>query len=483
LKHIVYRFFKGVIILAGIGIILLAALYLFRSVLIAPHLQRLLENSIESQLGMEVAIGNIGGSYIADFEVTNVATLNPAPAGILVSLELKRLRLSYNLLSILKGLNAFLSNAALEVETAKLEFDLSREDAEPPAPPEADSVGPVFLPQLLPRIRVDDTTVFLRGSDYETVFKGIAVETRPRRQMTSTIQLRVAEWGWVHPAFQAGTTPVSAEIEYSAEKITVKQVMLGESELAELVQIGLKGIPETMPFEAKLHPAGGQLTLDGRLGPSDLSAKIKVEHLDLAQISAIFQPVLALEGMISLKGDISLPLVQPTDLVADLDFQLKRGNIYGLAADALNLQAATKDGKVRLDNLDLRTGGNFVDFRNVSAASQAVFGGDVDGILQTLAGAFSFDCRDIPALISLAGLDLSSEIDAVPAHRLMLDGQIGSGDIIISGGSLTTDSGHLLPSKIPRSRPPWISICRTWRRSAACLRFPIWAGPCRAMPR
>ncbi len=207
MKRILHLIFKGFIILAGIGIILLAALYLLRGVLIAPHIQRFLENSIESQLGMEVAVGNIGGSYITDFEVANVTTVKPAPAGTLVSLELKRLRVSYNLLSILKGLNAFLDDAAVELEAAKLEFDLSRQDVSPPAPPEADSMKPIFLPELLPRIRIDDTTVLLRGSDYETVFKGIALETRPRRQMTSIIQLRIAEWSWVHPAFAGRQNP------------------------------------------------------------------------------------------------------------------------------------------------------------------------------------------------------------------------------------------------------------------------------------
>ena len=450
MKRILHRFFKGFIIFAGIGIILLTALYLLRGVLIAPHLQRFLENSIESQLGMEVAIGNIDGSYITDFEVINVTTLKPAPAGTLVSLELRRLRVSYNLLSFLKGLNAFLDDAAVELESARLELDLSRQDADPPPPPEADAIGPVFLPELLPRIRVDDTSVFLRGSDYETAFKGISLETRPRRQKTGIIRLRVSEWSWTHPAFQAGKTPVSAEIEYTAEKITAKRLMLGGSELVEFVQIGLKSLPETMPFEAKLHPADGQLVLDGRLGPSDLFGQIKADHLDLAQISAIFQPVLALEGMISLKGDVTLPLEQPLDLVAGLTLQLQRGNIYGLAADELNLQAAVKDDKVRLDKLDLRTGKNFIGFRDVSSASQAVFGGDVEGILQTLAGGFSFDCRDVPAFFSLAGVDFSSEIDTVPTHRLVLDGEVDSGDIIISGGSLTTDSGHihLDPSRI-----------------------------------
>ncbi len=448
MKHIVHRFFKGIIILAAVGIILLVALYLFRGVLIAPHIQKFLENSIESQLGMKVAIGDIGGSYITNFEVHKVTTLKPAPAGILVSLELRRLRVSYNLLSFLKGLNAFLEAAAVELESARLELDLSREGGGPPTPPEADGMGPIFLPELLPRIRIDDTSVILRGSGYETAFKGIALETRS--QMSGIIGLRVAEWSWTHPAFQAGKTPVSAEIEYTSEKITVKRLMLGGSELVEFVQIGLKSLPETMPFNANLHAAGGQLTLDGKLGPSDLVGQIKADRLNLSQISAIFQPVLALEGMISLKGDITLPLEHPMDLIADLDLQLKQGNIYGLAADELHLQAATKDGKVRVVKLDFQTGSNFVELRNVSSSSQAVFGGNVEGILQTLAGGFSFDCRDIPALISFTGVDLSSEIDAVPAHRLILDGEIGNGDIIISGGSLTVDSGHLRldPSRI-----------------------------------
>jgi hypothetical protein len=82
--------------------------------------------------------------------VTNVTTLKPAPAGTLVSLELKRLRVAYNLLSILKGLNAFLDDAAVELEAAKLEFDLSRQDVSPPAPPEADSMEPFFFLSCFP---------------------------------------------------------------------------------------------------------------------------------------------------------------------------------------------------------------------------------------------------------------------------------------------------------------------------------------------
>ncbi len=450
MKHILHRFLKGVIILAGIGIILLTTLYLLRGVLIAPQIQKFLENSIKSQLGMEVAVGNIGGSYITDFEVRDVTTLKPAPAGALVSLELKRLRVSYNLLSFLKGLNAFLGDAAVELDVANLELDLTRQDATEPAPPAADAMGQVFLPSMLPRIRVDDTSVLLRGPDYETAFKGIALETLSPRQMARAFQLRVAEWSWEHPNLQPGNMPVSAEIEYTAEKITVRKLMLGGSELAESIQIGLKTLPQTVPFSAKLRLADGRLALEGELGPSNLIGRVRAENIDLAQIFSYFTPKIALEGNFSMTADMTLPLEQPTDLVAALEINLTRGNIYGLAADELSLEAQAKDDRMGLEKLGLLTGENKIEIKDLNTSARAVFGGDVEGMLQTLAGGFSVDCRDLPALISLAGVDLSSEMDTVPAHRLRLDGEIGSGDVNIAGGSLTTDSGHIRlgPSRI-----------------------------------
>ena len=226
--------------------------------------------------------------------------------------------------------------------------------------------------------------------------------------------------------------------------------MLGGSELAESVQIGLKTLPQTMPFEAKLRLAGGRLALDGKLDPSNLIGRVKAENLDLAQIFSFFTPKIALEGNFSMTADMTLPLEQPTDLVAALEINLTQGNIYGLAADELSLKAQAKDDRMGLEKLGLLTGENKIEIKDLNTSAKAVFGGDVEGILQTLAGGFSVDCRDLPALISLAGVDLSSEIDAVPAHRLRLDGEIGSGDVNISGGSLTTDSGHIRlgPSRI-----------------------------------
>jgi autotransporter translocation and assembly factor TamB len=451
LKPAFRRVYKWFIAITVIGVILLAILYLFRSTLVAPYIQGFMEDSIESQLGIRLNVAAVGGSYFKDLVVTNVTTVKPDPGGPLVALELKRLRVAYNLWSLLKGIDAFLAAAAIELDGASLKIDLSPRPETSQVPPKSDLASPIFMPDRLPTIRIRDTSVLLQGAGYRTAFIGVELHTVDARPTASTLQLRMLQWSWNHPNLQGGQTPVSAVIEYSRDHIAIKNLTLAEQQMAESVQVGLKDLPESLTFNANLSLTGGQAALDGKLDHSDLVARLNVEHVDIARLISILKPPgPRLTGMISLKADLGLPIQQPSELTADLDLKLTGANLYGLAADELDLKAAAKDGQMRLEKLDLRTGENLIEFRDVSSASQAVFGGDVEAILQTLAGGFAFDCRDVPAFFSLAGVDLSSQIDTVPAHRLKLDGEIGGGDIIISGGSLTTDGGHIRldPSRI-----------------------------------
>jgi autotransporter translocation and assembly factor TamB len=451
LKSAFRRVYKSFIAITVIAVILLAILYLFRSTLVAPYIQRFMEDSIESQLGIRLNVATVGGSYFKDLVVTNVTTVKPAPGGPLVALELKRLRVAYNLLSLFEGIDAFLAAAAIELDGASLKIDLSPRRDTSEVRPKSDLASPFFLPDRLPRIRIRDTSVFLQGAGYGTDFIGLELHTVDDRPTAGTLQLRMLQWSWNHPNLQARQIPVSAVIEYSRDHIAIKNLTLAEQQMAETVQIGLKALPESLSFSANLNLAGGQAALDGKLDHSDIVARLDVEQVDIARLIAILKPPgPRLTGMISLKADLGLPIQQLSELTADLDLKLTGANLYGLPADELVLKAAAKDGKMHLDRLDLRTGENLIEFRDVSSASQAVFGGDVEAILQTLAGGFAFDCRDVPAFFSIAGVDLSSQIDTVPAHRLKLDGEIGGGDIIISGGSLTTDGGHIRldPSRI-----------------------------------
>ena len=125
LKPKIRRFIKWVTILMVLGLFLLAAVYHFRNALFAPHIERMLEKSIESQTGIRVDIAGIRGSYITDLVVMKVTTLKPAPSGPLASLRLEKLRVAYNPLSLLGGIHRFVADASVELQSAELEFNLS----------------------------------------------------------------------------------------------------------------------------------------------------------------------------------------------------------------------------------------------------------------------------------------------------------------------------------------------------------------------
>jgi autotransporter translocation and assembly factor TamB len=440
LKRIVQRLAKWVAYFAAIVIILLVALYLLRGVVVAPFFQRYLENLIASQLGLSVTIGDISGSYVSELVVTNVTTPKPASAGPWVDLELKRLRVTYSLFSLFNGLNDFLAAAAIELEGVILKFDLVQEETISTS----DGASAFFLPPQLPRIQIRNATVVFQGVDYTTAFRGIEVETRRFRPMTSVMQLRVAEWTWTHPDLQDGTLPVSAEIEYSGEQMAVHSLMLGKREAAEYIRIGLQGLPETIPFNAKFFFAGGQLALDGRLDHSDLYTRINAQQIDLAGIFAIFTPQPpSVSGLVAMKADIVLPQLQLNALAAEIDLNLTRGGLFGLAADELVLRAVAKDGRAQVDLLDLHSGENSIQLKNVIFPMTTVLNGDLTGLLESLTGEFLLECRDIPALFSLAGAAMPPAVDSISAHRLALNGELRHGSVYFSNGDLTADGGYL----------------------------------------
>jgi translocation and assembly module TamB len=444
LKHTVQCIAKWVISVTALGIILLAALYLLRGVVVAPSIQRYLENWIEAQFGMRVDIGHLQGSYISELVVTNVTTLKPAPAGPWVTLELRRLRVVYNLFSFFKGVNGFIADAAIELEGANLKFDLLRGKRISASPSTSESSPSFFLPRQLPRIQIREAAVVLQGSDYTTAFRGIEAETRHSHRLTRAIQLRISEWSWAHPDLQDGNMPVSAEIEYSAEKMTVRKLMLGERELAEFVQIWMQALPEAIPFDARLDLGGGKLALNGKLDHSDLHLRIKAQHIDLVRICDLYRPLqLPLTGLLSMQADILLPQLQPNGMLAKIDLNLTRGSLFGVVADNLVLHATVKDGSLQLDTLDLRSGKNLIQFEEMMVPIRTLLRGDLTDLMAALTGRFSLECRDLPALFSLAKMELPPKVDSISTHRLALTGEIRHGSVTLSQGTLTAEGGYI----------------------------------------
>ena len=51
---------------------------------------------------------------------------------------------------------------------------------------------------------------------------------------------------------------------------------------------------------------------------------------------------------------------------------------------------------------------------------------------------------DVPAVLQLFGLTLAGQDDLIPSHRLILNGRMQDGNLIIPEGRLDADGGHIL---------------------------------------
>jgi len=436
---------KWIAVIVVIGLVMIMGLYVFRGILVAPYIQKIVQDLAESRLGgIRVTIGSIDGSYFRDLEIHDVVTVPPAPSGPLVGLSVGRLKVTYNVLSIFKGVNGFLADTTLNLEDARLDFDLSRHQENPSNQSGAISSPSFFLPEVLPRVRLQNMAIFLRGSGYETSLKGIDLQTRRSEEMSSTADLRIAQWTWHHPVLRDGKVEVTAEIYYSKEQISVRQIMVGRKEFAEFVKIDLKKLPEAIPFETRLHPVDGQLEIDGVMDHSGLRAGVLADNLDLERVSSFFRlPGLTLAGTLSMKAHVLLPQDHPSNLEGDLDLTLEGGSINGFETDRVAIRAKAKNEKLLIETLDVRSGANTIALRGVTAPAETIFQGDFSGLLRTATGEFSLDSHNVPSLLSLLGPDHAAKVATLPPHRLLIQGRVQEGTLVLSKGSLTTDGGYL----------------------------------------
>ena len=96
-------------ILACVGIVagMLASAYALRDALIAPRIAALIQTALGRELGLDVAIGRLGGSLLADIEVEDLRTVTPGTRGPLSSLAAKRLHIRYSISDLLAGPGGF----------------------------------------------------------------------------------------------------------------------------------------------------------------------------------------------------------------------------------------------------------------------------------------------------------------------------------------------------------------------------------------
>ncbi|MBW2440278.1 MAG: translocation/assembly module TamB domain-containing protein [Deltaproteobacteria bacterium] len=422
------------------GIILLTCIYLLRSVLIAPLAITFAERAIAENLGLQISIGNLGGTYISGLELRNITTVKRLANGPLTDLRIRRLAVTYRPLEGLKGLSAFLAGAAIDLEGARLSVDLTMETGAA----EEESTGGFWLPPDLPRVRIQDSSLEVKGPAYETRLNDFSLSADATRPAGTRLQLRASRWSLNHPAMRPVSAGLQAELLYTRESLRIDKLALDNQVLVKSATIGLDRLPDQISFNLSLAPAGGHLDISGLMTAAHLQTEFTGAAIDVSRVSGLMaSPAMAVAGHLSLEGRLRLPFERPETLQGGATIQVSGGAVKTAAADHLAFRV-TADGKnLKIDDLLLADGANRLKIGSASLPASAAFGGDPALILRSLAADWHLEGTDIPSLLKLAGIQPLQPDASIPSHRLVLSGRMAAGDITIPVGRLDVDNGHI----------------------------------------
>ncbi len=436
-------------ILAGLGILagVLASAYLLRDVLIAPRVAALLEAALGRELGLDVAIGRLGGSLLADIEIEDLQTVAPGSRGPVSALAAKRLHIRYSIADLRAGLAGFIDGMRIEADGLQAELDLDRGGGSPreaaPAP---------LLPLSIPALHVRDSSIAVRWGDLRTRWDGIALDAAKDSDGSRRVRLSSAEWSWTHPRLAAGKTRAAGELALRPESVAIRELSLDDGRVLAQGRVGLPAANQPVPIEVQLQLGAGRVDLAGVAGAAALNARLKADRVDIEPIAALFlQP---LSGRLSADIDLAVPFERPETASGRLHLEARNAAVRGVDLARADASATLADGWVRIGDFEAESGRSRLTVRNAAAPLGPLLDGAWGDLRSALSGRFALTCEDLPGLLRMAGLAAFDPPERVPEHRLELTGQIDAGRLRIPRGSLTAGPNRIALQELDTRIPP-----------------------------
>ena len=436
-------------ILACLGIVagMLASAYALRDALIAPRIAALLQTALGRELGLDVSIGRLGGSLLADIEVEDLRTATPGTRGPLSSLAARRLHIRYSIADLLAGLGGFVDGMRIEADGLQAELDLDRGDASPP------QTGPAGLLSLvLPAVQVRDGAVAIRRGEFRARLDGIALDIEKGAGEARRIGLAAAGWSWSHPLLAAGETTLTADLTLAPDSIAIHEVSLGGGQVAGRGRLGLAGAGEPFPFEVRLDLGEGRLSLAGDLSSSALNVRLKTDPIELEPIAALFRQPAA--GRLSADIDLAVPFDRPEAVSGRLRLAVINASIHGVALSTARADAAAADGWIRIAELEAVSGPGRLAVTDAAAPLRHLLDGAWEDLLREISGGVALSSQDLPGLFRMIGLSTGAPSERIPAHRLEVSGRLDGGHLRLAHAGLSAGSNRILLQDLEARLPP-----------------------------
>lgn len=435
----------ALLVTAGIVGLLVAA-YAVRGVVIAPYLRQWLVEAAAQHLGVDLAVGRIGGSLVTALEIEEIETIEPVEPGTegpVTALQIQRVRARYSLPDLVGGIGYFLGRMALDVDGARLDLDLTR----PASPGGGAESGPAagILPTTLPRLHLRDSAVSVHGPGYRVAADGIALASEARAAGATGLALHVEHLAWSHPYLEDGSTGLTAHLTYRPDAVVVEDLSLGAARIVDEARVDLAGLPSRVGITARLHVFGGTADLEGSHNPDHLDARLQVAGLSLDDFFAVVHlGETTAGGHLDATAHLRLAPSHPADLTGDVTLAVADPVFRDLRGERLALEATAGDGMVRVAHLDLVAGANTASLREIAAPIEPLLVSDWETIARRASATFTARLADLPALLAMAGVAMPTDAPAIPPHRLEVDGEVRDGTLRMARGALETDAAAIV---------------------------------------
>ncbi|HEY5999824.1 MAG TPA: translocation/assembly module TamB domain-containing protein [bacterium] len=164
------------------------------------------------------------------------------------------------------------------------------------------------------------------------------------------------------------------------------------------------------------------------------SGSAAVDLPRLEDVSAVLPlPALggSIRGVVSGRGTVARP--EGTATLAG-----RQVTIAGKAIGDVEVTARAAAGRLELDSLQVRRGGNRLDAKGVRLSTAALASSDRAALVDSLAGSFELRFTDIPALAALASAPPAGLARLPARHVLTAAGTVSGRTIALAGGSFAT---------------------------------------------
>ena len=358
--------FKRLSFLALTVVLLSAALFIGRQKFLAPYIKEMVIEQARSQLGLDLTIGQVNGTYFSSLELTGIRTVSTTPPPPLVALDIGRLTIHYSLLSLLAGSDPFVAVSRITLDNASVKLDISQNGTP--------GVGIPLLTRL-PRLTVRDSSIHIRTAEETIELNGLTVHTTTHRNGADAqkVALAVARAILPFPGIVHRPLPIGLRLLYSHESITVESLAIDHEQVLQSAFLDLRDARnERFPFAADLLLFQGTSRLQGMLDNSRISGQLSLRNINLGALPGFLEkPEFAVGGLVNGQIDLALDFADIAEPTAALNLEIQKGRVRQITVPQLDLQASAANGLFRLQQLQAKSGETFISLHDVAVPGRS----------------------------------------------------------------------------------------------------------------